>query len=218
MNGGTAPTTASSRSTSASGARTRPFDGGRGGQHRHDCGRARPVTARAARPPPRRAARAADRRRISVGSIIGWREQPSGHIVNDAVIVGPEPQHVDGFGAEERHACGVGFSADPSQGEVLAQVSADLVEDVGHSAGGVGCSSGASACGAACSSARDGEVGAGVRVEDRQLGGVERQLHRLARCHLRLGGNPCHELVFADPRLGGQLGQLRGLSTRALGA
>ena len=35
---------------------------------------------------------------------------------------------------------------------------------------------------------------------------------------LRLGGNPCHELVLADPGVGGQLGELRGLRARALGA
>ena len=40
------------------------------------------------------------------------------HITINAGVVGTEPQHVDPFGAEERHAGFVGFRSDPAPGEV----------------------------------------------------------------------------------------------------
>ena len=58
---------------------------------------------------------------------------------------------------------------------------------------------GLGAGGSFCAASARRQVLAGVGVEDRQLRGVERQLKRLALLRLRLGGNPCDELVFTDP-------------------
>ena len=51
-------------------------------------------------------------------------------------VVGAEAQHVDAFGAQKRHAGRVGLRGDSGPGEVLAQMRADLGQDVGHSPGG----------------------------------------------------------------------------------
>ena len=60
------------------------------------------------------------------------------NIVTDAVLIGAEAQHVDAFSAQKRHAGLVGFRGDPGACEVLAQLCADLSQDVDHSAGGDG--------------------------------------------------------------------------------
>ena len=60
--------------------------------------------------------------------------------MTDTIGTRSEAKHVDAFGAQERHAGLIRFGGDPGPGEVLAQVRADLSQDVDHSAGGGVCS------------------------------------------------------------------------------
>ena len=79
--------------------------------------------------------------------------------MTDAVFIRTKAQHVNAFGAEERHAGFVGFRGDPCPGEVLAQVCADLRQDVDHSAGGGGGGGVCSAGGGVCSAGGGGAAG-----------------------------------------------------------
>ena len=84
--------------------------------------------------------------------------------------------------------------------EVLAQSGADLGQNVGHSAGGIDRLTPVSASNSV--SLEVSKASSAVWPGD----------------SLRLGGNPCHELVLADTGLGGQLGELGRLRALALGA
>ena len=54
------------------------------------------------------------------------------HIVTDTLVIRAEAQHVDPFGANERHAGFDRLGGDARPGEVLAQVRANLRRNVDH--------------------------------------------------------------------------------------
>ena len=117
--------------------------------------------------------------------------------MHQPVCPAPKSQHLDGFGAQECHARRIGLAPDPAlAGEVAAQVRPHLVQRFVSLR-----------CGAAAmvrftpesASKTASFVVSKANSTDCADGG------------LRLGGNPCHELVFGHLRLGRQLVELRRL-------
>ena len=122
-----------------------------------------------------------------------------------AVAVRAEPQHLDGLDAEERHARR--RRARPS---IPAPAKWARTQRDARSPG-----SSERSCVTYAAGGRNRQVGPGV-ARRRSCSLVVSNANSTV-CpgrHLRLRGNPCHELVFAGAGLRGQLRQLRGLRAR----